>query len=140
MDQSPLDAPHTSPQDIVPDEPPRWPGVVGVISIVWASLGILCGACGVLSPVLMQMFLAQAEQQLGPMPAAMKPGPMQVGLAGVSLAWAFVLLTAGILLMIRKPVARPLHLVYGAVAILLTIAGTAAGVMAQMALNEWVAS
>lgn len=139
MDHAPIDAPPRDYQpDLLPDEPPKWPGAVGVISIVWAALGIVCGGCGVLSPVIMKTFLAQAEQQFGPMPDVMKPGALQVVLAGVSLAWAFLLLAAGIMLALRKPAARPLHLLYAVGSVILTVISTILGVMAQLALREWV--
>lgn len=133
-------APPTTPDHPLPEEPPRWPTVVGAISIVWASLNILCGGCGVLSPLLMSTFLEAAERDYGPMPDVMKPGALQIGLYAVGLVWAFVLLAAGIALTLRKPVARPLHLVYGAVSVLLSIVGIVIGVMAQIELSEWLAN
>ncbi len=140
MDQFPLDAPPREHQpDLLPDEPPRWPTVVGVISIVWGSLGIICGGCGLASPLIMEAMLAQqaSQQGMGPMPDIMKPGPLQMALGVVGLLWTVLLLVAGIMLTLRKPVARPLHLVYAVVNIILTIVGTIMGIASQQAVREW---
>jgi hypothetical protein len=136
--------PNLSPTAQVPtfdpiDEPARWPTVVGTISIVWASLNLLCAGCGVLSPVLMSTLMKSAEAQLGPMPDVMRPGAGQVVVAGLGFVWAILLLVAGIMLTLRKPAARMLHLVYAAGAIVLSIAGTAVAVMMQLRIAEWVA-
>lgn len=142
MDHSPLDAPPRDYQPgLLPDEPPKWPGIVGVISIVWASLGLLCGICGLASPLIMQAAFAQAaSSQMGPMPDVMKPGLPQMAHGVVSLLWTVLLLVAGIMLTLRKPAARPLHLLYAVGSIILTIVGTVVGVMAQRAIHEWAAN
>jgi hypothetical protein len=121
-------------------EPRSWPTVVGTISIIWATLNMMCGLCGVLSPVMMSRFMKSAEAQLGPMPEVMKPGTAQIALAGMGFLWAILLLVAGIMLTLRKPIARPMHLVYSAGAIVLSIAATAAAIMAQLRIADWVAS
>jgi hypothetical protein len=121
-------------------EPSTWPTVVGTISIVWASLNMLCGGCGVLSPVLMSTFMKSAEAQMGPMPDVMKPGALQIGLAGVGLLWAIMLLAAGIMLTLRKPVSRALHLAYAGGAVVLTVVAVVVSFMIQTRIAEWVAS
>ena len=64
----------------MPAEPPAWPKVVGIISIVWASLGLLCGVCGTGWLLYMPTFAKSMEAQMGPMPPAMSPSPAQLAL------------------------------------------------------------
>lgn len=135
-------APPTS-QSVPPyvhTEAPRWPSVVGTISIVWASLNLACGGCGLLSPVLMGSFVASAEARMGPMPEVMKPGVAQLAMGVVTLLWAIMLLVAGIMLTLRRPAARPLHLVYAIGSIVISVAGTVATILVQQQVSEWVAA
>lgn len=105
-------------------EPPAWPKVVGIISIIWAVLSLGCGGCGVL---MMGVTLGGAfdnlSPELGPMPDVMKPGVASLITGAASLGWAGLLLAAGIMTLRRRPVGRPLHLAWAAGAILLTIVG-----------------
>jgi hypothetical protein len=139
MQQGTSDAPPTVTTLGHTDEPPRWPSVVGGISIGWAALGLLCGGCGVLSPILMWTFLKSAEAQFGPMPEVLRPDALQIALAGAGMLWAAVLLVAGIMLTLRKPASRPLHLVYAAGGVVLTAVASGAAVMHQLRIAEWVA-
>lgn len=132
--------PPTIPDFALTDAAPRWPGVVGTISIIWASLNMICGGCGVLSPILMSFALAPAEEKFGPMPDVMRPGALQIAAAGGGLLWAIVLLVAGIMLTLRKPAARPLHIVYAAGSIVLSIAGTVLAILNQQAIAQWAAN
>ncbi len=114
-------------------ELPGWPKVIGTISIVWASLGLLCGGCGMIFLVAMPTFMKGAVEKLGPMPPPMLPSPEQMVLGGIGFLWAIVLLVAGITTVTRRPIGRPLHLIHGAVAIILGVlaifftTGSAAG-------------
>ncbi|MEC9372616.1 MAG: hypothetical protein VYC34_02185 [Planctomycetota bacterium] len=101
-------------------EPPKWPKVVGIISIVWASLGLLCGGCGAFSLFFSSTFQDMVAQG-GPVPPNMQPGALQVANMILSIGVAVLLLVAGILCANRKPVARPLHLAYGGISILLLL-------------------
>ena len=140
--------PPTSPVEIPPPaEPPKWPGTVGVISIVWASLGMLCGVCGPAALLLMPMLMKKAEDQNGPYPPELLPSKLQVALSFTGLPIAILLLWAGIATLRRQRSGRPLHLVYAIISLGLAIAATAAGVvhmqeqhefMAHNASNAWV--
>lgn len=103
------------------EEMPSWPKVVGIISICWGALGLLCNGCGVASPVLMTMI--PENPQAGPMPDIMKPGMGQLVLSGIGLAFAVLLIIAGIATLQRQYAGRMLHLVWGAISILLTFVG-----------------
>src|SRR3954471_18440045 len=86
----------------MPGEPPAWPKVIGIISIVWASLGLACGMCGFGWILYLPTFSKQMEAQMGPMPPAMTPSAAQMALMVVGILWAFVLLSAGIATIGRK--------------------------------------
>ena len=119
---------------------PRWPKVVGTISIVWSSLGLLCGGCGITMMFVMPTMMKGAEEKLGPMPPAMFPGPEQMLAGGVGMVWAVLLLVAGIFTVTRKPLARPMHLVYAAGAVVLGIIGIMLQIKQMGELNAWVAA
>jgi len=118
-------------------EPPGWPKVVGIISIVWAGLGFLCGVCGIGSMAFMPQMLKGAEQQLGPMPDVMKPDTAQMVVMVVGMVAPVILLIAGIATVSRKPAGRMLHLVYAAVAIVLGVVGVGLAVRHQLAVEAW---
>jgi hypothetical protein len=49
----------------LPEKPPSWPTVFGVVGIILASLGLLNGCCGLGSPFLMDWFASFLEGQEG---------------------------------------------------------------------------
>src|SRR5262249_50564956 len=112
-----------NPVDDLPPEPAQWPKVVGTISIVWSSIGLLCGVCGVGMMALMPRLTAQAEQQLGPLPDIMKPPPVQMVIGVLGFIPPIILLVGGILLVLRRPTARPVHLVYALIGLVLGFIG-----------------
>lgn len=112
--------------------PQSWPKVVGIISIVWGSIGLMCGLCGVGSLLMMGTLTKTAEAQIGPMPAEMQPTMLQVSMTAISTLWSVFLLVAGILLVTRRDVARPLHLTYGIVGVLLGLITLAVSVHHQL--------
>jgi hypothetical protein len=96
--------------DLAPGELPRWPRVVGTISIVWAALSLTCGGLGLVYFMAMPWLLKMAEDKLGPAPSVMYPaGPIWV-VTGIGLIWSVLLLTAGVLTVRRNAGGRPLHL------------------------------
>lgn len=113
-------------------EPPKWPKVVGIISIVLASMSLVCGGCGLVQNV---MGLAQGGKDVEvPNSAPIHippPSVLSVGLGVMGWLWAVVLLVAGIMTVKRLARGRLLHLVNAAVSIVLTIASVAVG-MAEM--------
>lgn len=119
-------------------EPPRWPKVVGTISIVWAALGLTCAGCGLASIALMDQFIKPAEERFGPMPDVMKPGPAQIVLSVISFLPVIVLLVAGIMVVARKPLGGTLHLVYAVLSLIITGVAAVFGLQQQMAIAEWV--
>jgi hypothetical protein len=126
-------------------EPPRsglpgWPKVVGTISIVWASLGLLCSGCGMIMFFALPTMMKGAEAKLGPMPPEMLPQPLQMVAAGIGFLWAIVLLVAGITTVTRRPLGRPLHLLHACGAIVLGTIGIVLQVKQMGDLNAWAAA
>lgn len=142
MDTNDPKNPQVAPEYIdLPDEPPAWPKVIGIISIVFASLGVGCLGCAGAGLVMQVMFADQsAEQMGGPMPDVMKPGIVQIASMPIGLVISLILLFAGIMLIRRKPAGRTLHLVYAVLNLISTVVSTIAGFQQLAALKNWVAS
>lgn len=128
MDSNPSTPPMT-PDHAPMAEPPSWPKVIGIISIVWGSLGVACNLCTLIGSVAGNAMLnlvpeeqraqVQAQQQAG--------GVLTIVLSILALGLAGMLLAAGIMTLNRRALGRTLHLVYGVVGILLAFAGTGVG-------------
>lgn len=108
-------------------EPPSWPKVIGIISIVWGSLGVVCNACGLVGQMAGDAFVnmvppEQREQMKAQM--AQSGSVAQMAVYVVSTLLAVLLIVAGVQLLQRKPIARMLHLVYAGFASIATIVGT----------------
>ncbi|MBY0312564.1 MAG: hypothetical protein K2W85_10875 [Phycisphaerales bacterium] len=104
-------------------EAPTWPKVVGIISIVLASLALVCGGCGIIQNAS-AFASGGAVTQLPDGKSIQMPAPSlaSVVLGAVGWVWAIPLLVAGIMTVRRAAMGRVLHLVYAALAILITIA------------------
>lgn len=124
--------PQVSPVDSFDDTNPKWPKVIGIISIVWGCVGLLCGGCGLISAA-------------GFMPK--QPGMETMPTGGTPLSYAslvlgflvsVILISAGIVTLARKPAGKALHLVYAVlwfITIVLTIIAQLE-VMEQM--EQWM--
>jgi hypothetical protein len=122
--------------EIDPEDRPSWPKVIGILSIVFGALGLLCNGCGVLSPVLLGMVpLPPGETAL---PPTMTPGPLLLGLYAAGLLTAIFLLIAGITCVQRSYAARTMHLIYGAASVLLVIAGIVLQLQLMAQMDQWV--
>lgn len=121
-----------------PDFAPRpsWPKVIGIISIVFGALGMLCGIAG----VGMTMFGASMMGgQTGDFPPVYaNPPVLALVVAGIGTLWAIVLIVAGSMTAARKPVGRPLHLLYAVVAIVLGAVSMYNQVQIQAQVDQWV--
>lgn len=122
--------------DLVWDEPPGWPKVVGGISIGWAALGLTCAGCGVAGMAFMTSGSLPGME--GPLPPPMVPTPLTWIFMLLSFAPPILLLAAGIVTMSRKPVGRPLHLVYAVIAIVMTAVGVWFQLQQQAAMEAWI--
>jgi hypothetical protein len=113
----------------LPPDPPAWPKVIGIISIVFGSLGIGCMGCSGVGLVIQPMFMGSAEAQFGPMPDVMKPPLSQIIMMPLGALVAAMLIIAGVLLLKRVAVSRVLHIVYAILNIVMSIAGTVTGIL-----------
>jgi hypothetical protein len=130
--------PPTMPEDLAEVQPvPGWPKVVGIISICWGGLGLVCGGCGALSLFIMPQLLA-GQGDMGELPPTMKPGPALMGLMVVSLAVSVLLIVAGWLCVLRRAVARALHLVYAVAGLVSSVAMTAVQWQGMVEMERWV--
>ncbi len=119
---------------------PAWPKVVGIISIIWGALGVVCNLIGsgwmVMQPSFMQ---GAADQMQGGVPPQMLQ--LQVPLLAMmvfGVVWAIVLIVAGAMTAGRKPAGRKAHLVWAAVAMVLGVAGTYMNLQYQNDIAEWI--
>jgi len=138
MSQVPFDPVQMSDVS-APPPPPGWPKGVGITSIVWGSLGMLCGVCGV-GGILMQSWAFQlAAEKNGPAPDVLRTPPIQAVFAVIGTGFALVLLFGGISTVRRKAVGRMLHIVWAALSLLMSIPSTIVGVQAMLAQAAWKA-
>ena len=110
---SQMNTPQVSSDFDMPSAPPAWPKVVGIISIVLASLGLVCGVCGLIQN---GMAFAQggAEMQMPEGKTMQMPAPslLSIVLMALGWLWSLMLLTAGIMTVKRRANGRTLHIVY----------------------------
>lgn len=122
------------------DLPPTWPKPLGITDIVLASLNLTCAGCGVVGLSMGMIFpdgLAQAYPDGYP-PQIASPAPALIGTIVFSSLVQLVLAAAGTMLLMRRSVARPLHLVYAALAMLSFVASIVVQVQSQVDMTEWV--
>ncbi len=110
----------------LPDLPSKWPSVIGVISIVFGSLGLVCYGCNSLSTMLSPMM----QNALPPEARASMPQGTFLVISIASYCVNFVLsvwlLTTGIGQLRRRPWSRASAIGWSLVKILTTVVGTVA--------------
>lgn len=124
----------------LPADPPGWPKVIGIISIVFGSLGLVCMGCAGVGLVVQPMLMKSTEEQMGgPMPDVLRPGMGQIAMMPIGVLLAAMLLIAGIMLIKRAPASRMLHLVYSVLNILTSIVSTVIGFGQAAKMAQWKA-
>lgn len=117
-------------------ERPSWPKVVGIISIVWGSLGLVCNGCGLASPLLMGMVpMPPGETER---PPSMQPSGLMLALAAFSLLWAVFLIIAGVATIQRSAAGRLMHLVYALGSVVLLGFAILVQFQQAAAMDQWV--
>jgi hypothetical protein len=117
---------------------PGWIKPIGVISIVWAAIGLLLGGLGVAWMFLGPTLLKSANMQ-GGFPDVMQSVNFPLaGAAAMGLGWAVLLLLSGILLMVMHPLARRFFLIYALGGIVLTLGSTWLNLDYQQQIAEWI--
>jgi hypothetical protein len=119
-------------------EPPKWPKAVGITSIIVGSFWLLCGGCGIAYFAMIPWFAQMGEQQMGgPMPAVMYPHVVQYIIMAAGMLLDVLLIFAGVFTLSRNPTGRTLHLAYGAIATLTTLAGAIVGVWQALRIDAY---
>lgn len=123
-------------------EPPKWPKVVGIISIVWAVLGIVCNGLGVVSafltPQMMKMAESGGEMEGGFPPQMTQLNLLLAGMMMVSVLVSVTLLLAGIFTVNRRPQGRGLHLGVAVVSLIMLVIGMGYQWHSMTQMGAWV--
>lgn len=125
--------PPTSQDFSIPAEPPAWPKVIGIISIVWGSLGLICNTCTLGATALMGSLVQMVPpEQQAEMQRQMQAqsGVANMAIAALGLVLSLVLIFAGVCTLRRQAIGRTLHLAYGAIGLVLTLVGAGLGIVA----------
>ncbi len=130
----PIDQSDTDDFDLNP--PPKWPKVVGIISIIWGTLGLTCTGCGIGSPAILGMMFGPMLNG-APLPPAWQLGTVDYIVTAIGGLMAVLLIIAGIQTILRKRLGWALHLVYGLVVVPVTIASALNGFAKQEGMAQW---
>lgn len=125
---------------LVEERPTTWPTVVGVLGIVWASLGLFCGCVGFFA-VPMQRWGLNMQSQAGQsnalaeaqLHAAEQFQIIMISLIAVAMIFAVVLLIGSISLVRRRRKARSLMMTWAIASLLLLAFNIALQVMTYQA-------
>lgn len=122
-------------------EPQGWPKPVGITSLVLGVFNLTCAGCYGAWMVTLPMFLVDGMKQQYPdgVPPMFEVIhiPLMFSL-GISACLQVLLITAGAMLMMRRGIARPLHLAYVVAGLLSFVFSTIVGVQFQVELTEWI--
>ncbi|HVZ92986.1 MAG TPA: hypothetical protein VG797_00600 [Phycisphaerales bacterium] len=119
---------------------PKWPKVVGIISIVFGAIGLCCVGCGGILRAMPVFFAQQMAQQFPDgIPPALTNPPPTVWLDMIfGLVVVVVLLISGVVLVLRNPAGRMLHLVYGVLGVISGTWGLYSGYQHQLEIAKWI--
>ncbi|MEQ8770945.1 MAG: hypothetical protein RIB60_10615 [Phycisphaerales bacterium] len=118
-------------------EPPKWPKVVGILSITFGSIAIFCGAIGMAMLPLQASFVEGALNG-DPPPPTMVAGPIDFAIGGYGVLTNILLIVAGVMCVSYKPATRAAHLLYAPLSILGSIAGTWYNWSKQAKVEQWL--
>ncbi|MCB9837924.1 MAG: hypothetical protein H6813_01165 [Phycisphaeraceae bacterium] len=117
-------------------ELPKWPKVVGIISIVWGSIGVICNGLGVASSFLSPMMAGSAGE--GQMPPSVTDPPMTVILASVfGVLLSIFLVVAGVMTVLRRYAGRSMHLIYAPLHLISIVVGVMMQLEIQSQNAQW---
>ncbi len=103
-----------------------WPKVVGIISIVWACLGLICNGCSAVSPLLQPLIMNAMPPEMQQQ-AQTQNIAVSVLLAVLGLVMSCLLLYAGLQTMRYSPKGRMLHLAWAIASVIFGLAGAVYG-------------
>jgi len=119
----------------LPPVPPSWPKVIGIISIIWGSLGLVCGGCGMAMPIMMGAFMGGQGQTL---PPSMTLNPPQLIVTAIGMVGSILLIAAGVSTVSRKPVGSMLHIAYALLSVPISLLATYFAWKSQGQMAQWV--
>lgn len=118
---------------------PKWPKVVGIVSICWGGFFLLCGGCGLAWYAAMPAVMKMAEEQMKePTPQVFFPGAAEYSNAFLGTVLSGLLLIAGVMTAKRREAGRTLHIAYGGLGLPLTIISAVMGILKQLELAQWL--
>lgn len=133
---APVPATAPTPGDFGSDlagSPPAWPKVIGILSIVWAAMGVLCSGIG----ITFILVFAPGMAGDGDLPPSMTATPLQWAFSGLGLIAIAILLFGGIGCLRRVPSGRTLHLSYGVLGLVLALGQLYIGIQNIHAMDAW---
>lgn len=140
-------APPIAPLDLDNAPPPaKWVKVVGILSVVFSLLGLVCGGIGAIMMLfmgpMMEDLVRQAYTSQGVSADAEIQPMMPTGLSfgiymAIAMAWTVLLLVAGIALLRRSPKSLRLHLFYAIGGVLLAFWGGREAMVQMNAQRAW---
>lgn len=121
-------------------EPPKWPKVVGVISIVWGSLGLCCNALSLGSGAIMGKLLSSAASNMqgGMPPVITHPPALSLVAGGIGALWSVFLIVAGATTASRRPVGRAMHIAWAIGGLMLMVLGLYVQMKVQNEIAAWM--
>lgn len=127
------------PLDDFEPYPPKWPKVVGWISIVLGSLGVICVSCSV-AWLLTSKDLLKGNPQIDSnnLPPVMQISPIMAVQMGTGAALSLLLIAAGGLTLGRQKLGRILHIIYGVLGLLNGVFGFFVQFKQHAAMTAWV--
>lgn len=131
----PPTVPPTTEFTDLPAELPKWPKVVGILSISWGGFWLLCGGCGIVGAFIGPMMMP--PEMKDKMPPTTITLPQVVGMVA-GMANAVLLIVAGAMTVGRKRIGRTLHLLYASISIPLLVIGVFQQFQQQAVTQQWL--
>jgi len=116
---------------------PKWPKVIGIISIAFAAFGLTCGGLAMVWAGLVAPGFMEQALEGDPYPDGMKLNAIDYAIGGSGFILALVLLFAGIACVTHRPSTRIMHLVYAGVSIPLNIVSYLNQMAKQESIQQW---
>lgn len=113
---------------------PQWPKAIGIVSIIWAGIGLTCLGCGVLGMVVGQNFMTEEMRAQSP---PIHFDLMQMIAMGLGAVNAVLLVVAGVATLRRSMAGRWLHLAYALASLPLFALGMWTTMQQQDEQRQW---
>jgi len=119
---------------------PAWPRVIGIISIAWGSIWVLCTGIGLGAGLFLLPMARQAMEDQGQeIPPSMHVGAGDYAFALAGVAMLVLLIVAGAATAARRAGGRTLHLVYAVLSLLMALPSGYFQIQKMQTMNQWVA-